>query len=159
MADGTTAIIAGLTGLLGIAAGAWLNAFLTTRRERWNLRRELYVRLLENLGEVNDTLEYLFDAELSPPSGADDETWKAWEDRIDKLIARESRAVEQIRLATSVAAIVLSDEAIKPLQTLQTEWKKAKSADSFAKHVDLRLAAVSKAHQVLVAAAKRDLGI
>ena len=46
------AMITASAVLFGATVGALLNAGLTTRRERWNLRRELFTRLLEGQGQV-----------------------------------------------------------------------------------------------------------
>lgn len=149
-------MITAFVGLLGIAIGAWLNATLTTRRERWNLRRDLYTRLLEHIGEAVDALELLEDAVLRG-HGDSDEAEKRWDSLIDHLRARESRAEEEIRRARSVAAIMLSDEAIKVLWNLQKEWNQSVQAESWEEHVSLRVKAAQKAYAVLVTAAKNDL--
>jgi hypothetical protein len=48
----TTALVAALFGVLGVGFGAWLNALLATRKERWEFKRSLYCRLLEHLYEA-----------------------------------------------------------------------------------------------------------
>jgi hypothetical protein len=73
------------------------------------------------------------------------------------LTGRESRAEEEIRRATSVAAIMLRDEAIKALKSFQREWSLSGKAESWDEHVSIRLDAARKAHEVLVKAAKKDL--
>lgn len=146
------AMFAVLAALLGIIVGAWL----TTRRERWNLRREFYARLLENLGEAVDALELLNVAELAGP-GHDEKAESQWRIRINKLTERESRAEEEIRRAASVAKIMLSDEAIKVLESFQREWNLSGQAESSGEHMSICLDAARKAYDVLVAAAKKDL--
>lgn len=141
-----------LTGLLGIAVGSWF----TTRRERWTLRCELYTRLLEHLGEAVDALELLYDAVLAGP-GQGETAGNQWDIRIRQLTERESRAAEEIRRATSVATIMLSDEALKVLKSLQKGWNLSGQAESWGEHVSIRLEAAQKAYTVLVAAAKKDL--
>ena len=42
----TTALVAAVAGLLGIALGAWLNSLFATGKERWEFKRELYCRLI-----------------------------------------------------------------------------------------------------------------
>lgn len=148
-------VIAAVGGALVVAVGAWLNALLTTRRERWNLRRELYSRLLEHLGEAADALELLYQKVLSGPWQGDLE--KAWDDMIDQLTERESRAIEEIRRAASVAAIMLSDEAIEALDSLHKELNLSGPVDTWDEEVGIRLSAVKKAYKVLIAAAKKDL--
>jgi hypothetical protein len=39
------AIVSAMSGLIGGIIGVWLNSVVTTRRERWNLKRDLYTRL------------------------------------------------------------------------------------------------------------------
>ncbi len=150
------AVIAAFAGLLGIVIGALLNARLSTLRERWNLRRDLYTRLLENLGEAADALESLQHAVLANP-GPIEKAKNQQDDRIRSLTERESRASEEIHRATSVAAIMLSDEAIKALESFRKEWNLSTQAESQGEHVSIRLDAARKAYNVLVKAAKKDL--
>lgn len=153
MEDGVmVAVIAGIAGTIGIAIGAWL----TTQRERWNLRRELYTRLLENLGEVVDALELLHDALRAGP-GPTEKAKNQWDIRIGRLTERESRAEEEIRRATSVAAIMLIDEALKALKSFRKEWNLSGQAESWDEHVSIRLEGARKAYDFLVKAAKKDL--
>lgn len=151
------AMIAAFAGLLGIVIGALLNARLTTRRERWNLRRELYARLLENLGEMVDALELLHDA-LRVGPGPTEKAKSQWDIRIGRLTERESRAEEEIRRATSVAAIMLTDEALKALKSFRKEWNLSEQAEYWDEHVSIRLEGARKAYGVLVKVAKEDLG-
>lgn len=152
------AMITAFAVLFGALLGALLNAGLTTRRERWNLRRELFTRLLENLGEAVDALELLYDALRAGPGPA--EKFKnQWDIKIGRLTERESRAEEEIRRATSVATIMLTDEALKALKSLQNEWNLSKQAESWNEHVSIRLEGARKAYDVLVKAAKKDLGL
>ena len=148
------AVIAGIAGIAGIAIGAWL----TTQRERWNLKRDLYTRLLENLGEAADVLESLHHAVLANP-GPIEKAKNQQDARIRSLSERESRAEEGIRRATSVAAIMLSDEALKALKSFRKEWNLSEQAESQGEYVSIRLDSARKAYDVLVKAAKKDLGL
>lgn len=65
------AMITATAVLFGAIVGALINAGLTTRRERWNLRRELFTRLLENLGEAVDALGLLYNALRAGPGPAE----------------------------------------------------------------------------------------
>jgi hypothetical protein len=153
-------IIAAVFGLSGIALGAWLNAHLTTRRERWNLKRGLYGRLLKNLGEAKHALSISYDNEtIGPPLGDNDEALKAWEDRRDRLFKMEADAVKEIRISSSVAIIILNDEALKVIRELQDGWEKANQADTMEENIDSRLAVTIKAYDLLARAAKADLNI
>lgn len=146
-----------LVGVLGVLLGAWLTSLFNTRRERWNLRRELYTRLLENLGEAREALEYLYDIEMSYPRTGNDAEEKSWEKRREHQSQRESNAVKQIRLATSVAAIMLPKNTLEALQEMEAEWNQANRAGSISEHLDIRLAATKKAYNLLVKAAREDL--
>ena len=152
------AMITASAVLFGALVGALLNAGLTTRRERWNLRRELFTRLLENLGETVDALELLYDVLRAGP-GPTEKAKNQWDIRIGRLTERESRAEEEIRRATSVAAIMLTDEALKALKSFRKEWNLSKQAESWDEHVSIRLEGARKAYDVLVKAAKKDLGL
>ena len=149
-------IVTAVVGLVGLMIGAWLNATLTTRREQWNLRRELYTRLLENLGEIVSALEPLYNAALSGPGRSEKER-KYWDDRVSKLLERETHSEEQIRRAASVSAVMLSDESIEALKIFQKEWEKSFPDESWDEHIGNRLEAARKAYSVLVLAAKKDL--
>ena len=80
-----------------------------------------------------------------------------WDIQIAQLTERESLAEGEIRRATSVAAIMLSDEAIKALKSFRKEWNRSGQVESSGEHVSIRLEAVRKAYAVLIAAAKTDL--
>ena len=129
-----------LAGLVGIALGAWLSALLTTSRERWNLKRELYTRLLENLGEAE---AYLF--ALSKQTPRNDL------DPLDPLL----KAIERVRRARSVAAIFLSEEACRALDRLKSDWLGLPAESK----IEEGMKAVAVAYRLVVAAARRDLRI
>lgn len=152
------AIITAFAVLSGAVIGALLNAGLTTRRERWNLRRDLYTRLLENLGEAADALELLHHAVLAGP-GPIEMAKNQWDARIHSLSECESQAEEGIRRATSVAAIMLTDEALKALKSFRKEWNLSEQAESWDEHVSIRLEGARKAYDFSVKAAKKDLGL
>lgn len=150
-------LIPALSGLAGIVIGAWVNALLTTRRERWNLKRDLYSRLLESLGEAKNALETLWDFEVNKPYPQGELAQEGRGHLMEKLMERESKAVEEIRRATSIAAIMLGPEAIEALDSLQSEWNKAEKENTYFEHLDRRAAAAKNAYTVLVNAAMKDL--
>jgi hypothetical protein len=141
-----------LVGLTGVGVGAWLNSSFALGRERWHLKRDLYTRLLENLGEATHALDGLLDLEMQPPSLSDGRT-----QRRDALIARESKAADKIRRATSVAAILLTVEAVMALRSLEAEWTNALAEESLYEVFSQRLASVKQAYRLVLAAAKSDL--
>ena len=149
-----------LGGLIGMVTGAVLNAWLTTRRERWNLKRDLYTRLLEHLGEAKHALDGLFETETTMrpvgPNPVSEEWWKA---RRRTLMSKASKAADKIRRATSVAAILLNAEAIEALKKLEAEWAKADAEPDPFDVFDQRLASVQRAYELVLAAARADLRI
>ncbi len=80
-----------LVGLIGIVIGAWLNALLTTRRERWNLRRDLYTRLLENLGEAKAAQGSLWDLEVNDRHSDIESVVNYRKNRIEELSKRDEK--------------------------------------------------------------------
>ena len=152
-----SALITALAGLVGIAIGAWLNSLLTTRRERWNLRRDLYSRLLEGLGEARYALDNLWDLEVNRPYSESELVQESRKEFIQRLMESESTAIQEVRRATSVAAIMLGHEAIQVLDKLQSEWAEAEKEDTYFSHLDRRFAAVKNAYVLMVNTARKDL--
>lgn len=145
-----SAVVGGLAGLGGIVVGALLQSLLTTRRERWNLKRDLYTRLLENLGKAKTALDGLWEAEAGDPARFSGE-WSAG------LVEQEASAVAEITRAASVAGMMLNRNTVEALESLQREWGKARRAHTMFEEVDHRLAAVGEAYRLVLAAARRDL--
>ena len=147
-----TAVVGAAAVVVAALAGAWINSYLSTRRERWNLRRDLYTRLLENLGEANEAIYGLMhttqstlpEEELIP--------------RITHLNEQALEAYKQIQRAASVAAILLGDEALQALHELRHEVVKARQTTDQLKYLDEERAAVIKAQRLVVSAARRELG-
>lgn len=135
---------------------AQISTELWVQQTRWNLKRDIYTRLLENLGEAADALDKLWKSAERPYPDSEEERRhkREWE---KELRDRESRAVNKIRRATSVAAIMLGDAALAALQKLQAEWAKAEAADSYPDYLDTQTAAVGNAYRLLVNSAKEDL--
>jgi len=117
MRDQSNAMFA-LVGVMAGMIGAWLNSRFTTIRERWNLKRELYTRLLENLGEL---LPVLNEQRRNSLRGDLDD---------DDLKKRDVIIREQLRKAVSVAAIMLPDQSLTALKAMQKEWEGAGKAES-----------------------------
>jgi len=139
----TTALVAAVAGLLGIALGAWLNSLFATGKERWEFKRELYCRLLEHLYEVFRVLGML----VKTPE-------------LDKLNAFNAE-VEQIRRAHAVAALFLDRETNRAIEELDAAWKGFREIpsehldDSFKQRVDL----LSSTYQAVLRVARRDLSL
>ena len=135
---------------------AQISGELWVQQTRWNLKRDIYTRLLENLGEAAYALDKLWVAEDRSYSDDEEvrkniEAWKA------ALRDRQSRAVNEIRRATSVAAIMLGEVALAALKKLQVEWVEADAVDSYGEYLDKETAAVDNAYKLLVISARDDL--
>ena len=72
------ATITAIFGLGGMIFGSWMTASLTTRRERWNLKRQYYERLLKHIGEAKYALSVVVEAMDERRSVTDEwtETWR-----------------------------------------------------------------------------------
>ena len=135
---------------------AQISAELWVQQTRWNLKRDIYTRLLENLGEAADALDKLWTSAERPYPGDEEGRMRhrQWEEALKE---RESKAVDEIRRATSVAAIMLGDTALAALHKLQAAWAAAEAADNYGDYLDRQTAAVGGAYKLLVASAKEDL--
>ncbi len=147
-----TAIVGAAAVVVAALAGAWINSYLSTRRERWNLRRDLYTRLLENLGEANEAIYGLMQGVKSDLP--EEELTK----RFNRLNDQALDAYKQIQRATSVAAILLSDEAVQALRDWRHEAIRAHQATDQLELLVKERAAVGKAYRLVVDAAGRELG-
>lgn len=122
---------------------------LWERQNRSMFKRDIYVRLLENLGVASMALDRLYDAATIYPNS--EERWIAGQR--EKL----TTALEEIHRATGVAAVILNMDAITALARLEAELAKADHAESYFKHVSDRLEAVKDAYTHIQRAAKTDL--
>ncbi len=153
-------LVIALVGIIGVVAGAWLNSRLSSAQQRWNLRRELYERLLVNLGEARYALDGLYESETSgQPYGGNEEAWERWREWRKGLFAHEHKAETEIRRATSTAAIILSGSAFDALRQLEKDWRAAQEKGNPFEMIDERLAGVNKAFDAIVTAARKDLRI
>lgn len=91
-------VVPALAGLAGVAIGAQL----TTRRERWNLRRQLYGDLIGELVELESRIHDLENS-LGPPPLSD----------VASRIEHMQSAVITTKRALAVAMIVISPGVAK----------------------------------------------
>jgi hypothetical protein len=124
---------------------------LWERQNRSMFKRDVYVRLLENLGIATMALDRLWDAE-TVFSGLESETRKKWlAGQRDKL----STALEEIHRTTGVAAVILNPDSVAALANLQNAL--AEVHESYFDYIDEQLAAVKDAYVRIREAAKTDL--
>lgn len=90
--------------LSGGVVGAWIGAHLTTRRERWNLRRQLYA---DFIGELVDLESRVRDLETSfgPPPLPD----------VPLRCAAMLASIDRVNRALAVAKIVIKPGIAKTL--------------------------------------------
>ena len=157
-------MVEALTGAVVVLLAVWLGQSLATRRERWNLKRDLYTRLLENLGEAKEALPNLMQVIQSPiepgiPDEEIDPPHSEWDRKVGLLNEQVFGALNRVRQATSVAAILLSDEALNALEQLQNEHIVARRQTHHLKYLSDELWAVKTSYNLIVKAARQDLGV
>ena len=97
---------------------AQIGGTLWVEQERWNLKRDVYARLLENLTRCEDALRMYADLRKTTARGDD------WESRglREKWRSEAHEALREIRRAASVAAIMLPEDARRVLDEFQFLW-------------------------------------
>ena len=129
------ALIAAVAGLFG----AWLNSRLTTRRERWTFKRDLYLRLLEHLHEASVALETVART------------------RDLEMVKRFATAVEEVRRARAIAALVLDRDTSRALDQLDASWRSLR--DENVQVVKEGVELLRTTYQAVLRVARRDLGL
>ncbi len=130
------------------------------RQTRWNFRCETYVALLESLAAMRRAYlrlttaldERLLTAQEAAPALAE----------VERDIGAElGRARAQLLRATAVAPVVLRENVLPLVQALEEEAARASDADGhlglLAAYLEGREAALDRAYQLLVEAAREDL--
>ena len=96
-----------LSGFAGVVLGAWL----MTRTEQWNLKRDQYSRVLRNLADLRTLFGKLHKKETKIGKGH---------------IALLERSFAEHQRAAAGSAMMLSDEAVEVLEDLEAQWRKVK---------------------------------
>jgi hypothetical protein len=126
-------------GLLGVVVGAALAALFTTRRERWNLKCDLYLRLLEHL----DVTRMILYSWLKTPSSNRERDFFA--------------EGEQIWRAHARAKLILDPEMARAIDELETNWRSAGGLSDAPAAMQLKVQALQGAYDRVRAIARRDL--
>jgi len=137
---------------------AQISGDLWDRQMKWNLKRDLYVRLLENLadmGKAVDDYESVMlmvyhpeeDAQGKPAPQPSPEDWKQFREECRAARQQVERIADELRRATTVSAIVLNDIALQALHEYELAMKKAhiEYDIEFYERMERRQAAVEKA--------------
>lgn len=135
----TATLLAAVAGLLGGVIGVVLAALFTTRRERWNLKCDLYLRLLEHL-EVTKMILYSW---IRTPSS----------NRESDLFAEG----ERIWRAHARAKLILDAETARAIDELETNWRTAGGLSDAPAPMQLKVQALQGAYDRVRAIARQDL--
>jgi hypothetical protein len=135
------AIVAAVIAAVAGFCGAWLNSHLTTRREQWTFKHDLYSRLLEHLHEASVLIEGMI------------RTGKI--DKFPNLIA----AIGDARRARAVARLFLHPDTRRALDELDATWRSLHGVTDKAgvEVLKERVAAIRIAYDAVVAAGHKDL--
>ena len=127
-------------------------------QKRWDLKRELYSSLLENLYQARDAVSNIMESE-ERVSSKDEATKKSAEEYREKQWDRETQAVQIVSRITATAGIILSIESINVLENLLNEWTEADRTQLWWEHLVGRLDAANNAYKAILEAAKNDLKV
>ena len=127
---------------------------LWEKQNRWTFKRDLYIRLLENLGAAHRALDHLYDAETIHHVAEESESRKKW--RADER-AKLAESLETVHRTSAVASVVLNADALTALAKLESRLAKASGAGSLFDFLTEELEAVTEARDLLKTAAKTDL--
>jgi hypothetical protein len=138
-----------------------LSGELWLRQTRWDLRRDLYVRLLEGLSDVRSAVRRLTTSvELSAQAkeSGDSARTAHYAGEIQKRLEEYVEASHQVRRAHSVAEMFLSRAATEVLDKLEAD-RTALSPEGLTgvQYRDSIMGLIDAASKVLTEAARRDL--
>jgi hypothetical protein len=131
-----------------IAGGLW------EQQNRWTLKRDIYVRLLEALGIAFLSTKRLLQVESSP--SAERMRLQEWAGR---LAEEQAEAIASVHRTTAVALIILGEDAQRALGRFEDEVTKSYEQRTFQGALERLLPAIGDTYKVLREAAKADLVI
>ena len=148
-----------LTLIAGVVGGV-IASLPRLRPERWQMKRELYSRLLEKLGEVVYVLDeliilakYVEEIGEGPLRAQDEERETALRDR-------GHDAYEEVNRVSRIAAIVLRQEVLAVLSRMDVQLVKAeREAPGRREALGSQRKIARTAYDLVLLAAKKDLGI
>ena len=126
-------------------------------QQRWSLKRELYMELLDCLYSEKDAIFRLCDEEKRPAPAAP-RILELREKFIADNRAQSIAAIKRILKVRGVAGILLTDEAQRALDELAAEWYQSISGGSENFYAN-RLAAADKAYSIVLQSAIADLDV
>lgn len=126
-------------------------------QQRWSLKRELYMELLDSLYSEKEAIFKLSDEEKQPVP-TDPHILALREKFIEENQAQSLTAIKRISKVRGVAAVLLSDDAQKALDEIALAWYQSIEGNS-EDFYGQRLAAANKAYSVVLQSATKDLDI
>ncbi len=126
-------------------------------QQRWQLKRELYMDLLEALYSEKEAIFKLSDEEKRAVP-TDPELIDLREKFIKKNRSQSLAAIERISKVRGVAGVLLTDESQKALDELAASWYESIGGES-TDFYTTRLAAADKAYSIVLKAATKDLDV
>jgi hypothetical protein len=134
---------------------AQISGELWVQQERWKRRSELYVEILRILIRIKGAT-----------IGMDDGAKARDREEVTRQAKAHNDALDQLADATAISQIILGPVATTALDNMAREWSTIRSVVEAARGIppseaDTRryLEAINRAHQLLVKAAKDDLGL
>lgn len=129
-----------LSGFAGVLLGAWL----MTRTEQWNLKREHYGRVLRSLADLRTLIGKLQKKESK--------LGKGHIALLEKSFADHERTV-------AGSAVIVSEEAVEVLEDLEAQWRKVKGTGDGEVLVAEGFRVVTDSYKRLLTASRSDLGL
>lgn len=129
-----------VSGFAGVVLGAWL----MTRTEQWNLKREQYSRVLRSLADLRALIGKLQKKESKIGRGH---------------IALLEKSFADHERAAAGCAVVLSEDAVEVLEDLEAQWRKVTGTGDSDMLVAEGFRVVSDSYKRLLVASRSDLGL
>ena len=126
-------------------------------QQRWNLKRELYLELLDSIYSEKEALFKLAD-EQTRPTPTEVGILELREKFISENRQQSLSAIKRITKVRGVAGVLLTDEAQQALDELALAWYRTIDGDPDDFYTDRRNAA-DKAYKIVLANATRDLDV
>lgn len=131
---------------------AEISGELWERQNRWTFKRDIYVRLLENLRVAFLSGKRLVEVQqMEPAEQARHQQWT------DALLDEQQSAMAQVLRAAAVATIFVGDDARHALRELEDAAARSHAEPTVADFSSRQFSAISAAYEALSAAAKADL--
>jgi hypothetical protein len=133
-----------------ISKGAWIE------QTRWTLKKELYSTLLESLSETRHAIIRILETEMRGYP-RDKHGQEQREHAIRLMMDKSDEACEKLRRAAAVSGLFLDDKTIAALDEYAKGQQSSRDADDWIEHLELELAAASRAYEQVIQVARKDL--